>query len=146
MTCKVMDKHLRLLAPRALGARFLRLDARKAPFFVAKLKVRVLPTLVFFKDGVATGRQTGFEGLVNSAADQDFPTARLLRALMLGGVLGEAARKDASEGGEEDEDEGFGGGGGEGFEARLARARSAMVAGLASGSHGGGGGGSGGDD
>jgi hypothetical protein len=138
MTCKVMDKHLRLLAPRALGARFLRLDARKAPFFVGKLKVRVLPTLVFFKDGVATGRQTGFEGLVSAAGDQDFPTARLLRALMVGGVLGEAARKDAAEGGddEEDEEEGFGGGGGSQFEAKLARARAAMAAGLAGGGGG----------
>ena len=39
MTCKVMDKHIRAIAPRAVGARFLRLNAQKAPFFVAKLKV-----------------------------------------------------------------------------------------------------------
>jgi phosphate transport system permease protein len=66
----------------------VRINAAKAPFFVPKLKVKVLPTLVFFRDGVATGRQTGFEGLVRAASDQDFPTLRLLRAMQLAGVLG----------------------------------------------------------
>ncbi len=137
ITCKVMDKHLRALAPRALGARFLKLEAQKAPFFTAKLKVKVLPTLVYFRDGVATGRQTGFEGLVNCATDQDFPTLRLLRAMQLGGVMGEAARKAAAEGEGEDEDDGEGGvgggsrggGGGAGgtFEAKLAAARARML-------------------
>ena len=126
ITCKVMDKHIRSIAPRALGARFLKLEAKKAPFFVAKLKVQVLPTLVFFKDGVATGRQTGFEGLLSESKDQDFPTARLMRILMLGGVLGEAARKSALEGGGDEDDEdgdgerrGEGGGGGLSFEEKL---------------------------
>ncbi len=140
MTCKVMDKHLRALAPRALGARFLKLEAKKANFFTAKLKVKVLPTLVYFRDGVATGRQTGFEGLVGAATDQDFPTLRLLRAMQLGGVLGDAAQREAAEGGGggEDEEEGeggvgggaAGGGGGAGgsFEAQLARARAKMLA------------------
>ena len=137
ITCKVMDKHLRALAPRALGARFLKLEAKKANFFTAKLKVKVLPTLVYFRDGVATGRQTGFEGLVRAATDQDFPTLRLLRARQLGGVLGDAARREAAEGGEEDEEEeggvgggaaGGGGGAGGSFEAQLARARAKMLA------------------
>ena len=138
ITCKVMDKHLRALAPRALGARFLKLEAKKANFFTAKLKVKVLPTLVYFKDGVATGRQTGFEGLVSQATDQDFPTLRLLRAMQLAGVLGEAARREAAEGAGEDEGEeeggigggaaGGGGGAGGSFEAQLARARAKMLA------------------
>ena len=66
MTCKVMDKHLRALAPRCVSVKFVRINANKAAFFVAKIKVKVLPTLAFFVDGVLIGRQTGFEGLVKS--------------------------------------------------------------------------------
>lgn len=132
MSCKVMDKHLRLIAPRAVGARFLRINASKAPFFTAKLKVKVLPTLVFFRDGVATGRQTGFEGLVSSATDDDFPTAKLMRHLSIAGVLGDKAAAAAMEkGGEADSDDndededGFGGVGG--LNEKLKNARVAMV-------------------
>ncbi len=123
VSCKVMDKHLRGIAPRAIGARFLRLNAKKAPFFTAKLKVKVLPTLVFFKDGVATGRQTGFEGLVSSATDEDFPTARLMRHLAIAGVLGDAAAIRAAEGDGDDDEEEDGAPGGD----RLERARAAMM-------------------
>jgi thioredoxin-like negative regulator of GroEL len=79
ITCKVMDKHLRAIAPRMLSAKFLRIDAPKSPFFVAKLKIRTLPSVAMFVDGVLVGKQTGFEGLVSSATDEDFPTARLAR-------------------------------------------------------------------
>lgn len=137
MTCKVMDKHLSALAPRVLGVRFLKLNATKAPFFVPKLKVRVLPSVVFFVDGVAVGRQTGLQGLVSSATEQDFPTSRLLRVIQAAGLCGAEARAAALE--EEDEDDedgagggagggGGGGGAGESMSARLARMRAAMAA------------------
>jgi len=133
VSCKVMDKHLRAIAPRAVGARFLRLNAAKAPFFVPKLKVKVLPTLVFFRDGVATGRQTGFEGLVSAATDEDFPTAKLVRHLAIAGVLGDkaaaaAAERDGDEDDDDDDEDGAaGGGGGASFATKLARARAAMA-------------------
>ena len=126
-----MDKHLRIIAPRAVGARFLRINASKAPFFTAKLKVKVLPTLVFFRDGIATGRQTGFEGLVSSATDEDFPTAKLMRHLGIAGVLGDKAAAALMErGGEADSDEegeegDYGGVGG--MEEKMKNARIAMA-------------------
>jgi hypothetical protein len=46
-----MDKHLKKIAARALQTKFLRINASKSAFFVAKLKVKVLPSLVFFVDG-----------------------------------------------------------------------------------------------
>eukprot|EP00906_Rhabdomonas_costata_P023505 RCo033813 len=61
--CKVMDKHLRELAFSMMAVKFLKLDAEKARFFVGKLAIRTLPTVVFFRDGVAFGRVVGFEGL-----------------------------------------------------------------------------------
>lgn len=123
MTCKVMDKHLRLLAPRCIGVKFVRIDAQKAAFFVAKLKIQVLPTLAFFVDGVLIGRQTGFDGLVSSAADQDFPTLRLLNVLRVAGMLGDAEKKAAAEEEGDEDEEGGGGGGGGGGGAAAARRR-----------------------
>jgi hypothetical protein len=131
MSCKVMDKHLRVLAPQILTAKFLRINAAKAPFFVAKLKIKVLPSLAMFEDGVLCGRQTGFEGLVSSANEQDFPTFRLKFALRQAGMMGEAAVRKAADNDEEDEEgltgaAGAGGGAGD-FAARLAMAREAML-------------------
>ena len=61
--CQLMDQKLRELAGRHIETKFLRLNAEKAPFFVQKLAVRTLPTVVYFEDGVAVSRQTGFEGI-----------------------------------------------------------------------------------
>jgi len=61
--CKIMDMHLSRCSRKFFGTRFVRLDAEKAPFFVEKLRIKTLPCAIFFKDGVAVGRQVGFEGL-----------------------------------------------------------------------------------
>uniref|UniRef100_A0A7S2BP56 Thioredoxin domain-containing protein n=1 Tax=Alexandrium andersonii TaxID=327968 RepID=A0A7S2BP56_9DINO len=61
--CKIVDMHLGKCAKKFFGTRFVKLDSEKAPFFVEKLKVRTLPCVVFFVDGVAKGRQVGFDGL-----------------------------------------------------------------------------------
>lgn len=83
-TCQVMDKHLKKLTTKYIPVRFVRISASKAPFFVEKLNIRVLPTVVMFKDGIALDRQVGFEGL---SEDDDFPTEKLERRLHTGGVL-----------------------------------------------------------
>jgi len=61
--CKIMDMHLRRCTKKFFGTRFVRLDAEKAPFFVQKLAIKTLPCAVVFNDGVAKGRQIGFDGL-----------------------------------------------------------------------------------
>jgi hypothetical protein len=71
--CKIMDMHMLRCARKFFGTRFVKLDAEKAPFFVDKLKIRTLPCAVVFNDGVAKGRQTGFEGLPGD----EFPTVQL---------------------------------------------------------------------
>ncbi|KAJ0396070.1 hypothetical protein P43SY_008752 [Pythium insidiosum] len=102
--CKIMDMHLNRLAKHHIECKFLKLNAEKAPFFVDKLRVRVLPTVVGFRDGVAfPQRIIGFDGL--SADDEDeelstfgsraghkkpsdtFPTIALARRLEAIGVL-----------------------------------------------------------
>jgi thiol-disulfide isomerase/thioredoxin len=63
--CKIMDMHLAKLAHSHIECKFLKLNAEKAPFFVEKLMIRVLPTVVCFKDGVAfPERVIGFDGLI----------------------------------------------------------------------------------
>lgn len=73
--CKIMDMHLRKCAKKFFGSRFVRLDSEKAPFFVDKLQIRTLPCVVVFNDGVAKGRQVGFEGLTDGG--EEFSTTQL---------------------------------------------------------------------
>ena len=69
--CKIMDFHLERIAPMHLKCKFVRIDAEKAPFFVAKLQVRTLPTLIVFDDGKAIQRLTGFDGLAIDPKEPD---------------------------------------------------------------------------
>ena len=50
------------------------LNAEKAPFFVGKLAIKVLPTIVCFHEGVAKERLTGFEEL---GMNDEFKTEEL---------------------------------------------------------------------
>ena len=143
-----MEKHLRLLAAAAPQTKFVALNATRSPFFVAKLKVRTLPTLVFFVDGVAVGRQLGYDGLritaapvaggaaaraaagaggASSAASTDFSTASLARVLRAAGVLGTLPLGGGLDN-EEDDDEDDGG---EGAAAAAAARRRRVASGSA---------------
>ena len=83
--CKIMDHHLKAIAtnPHHLSCKFVRIDAEKAPFFVGKLKIKTLPTVIVFKDGQTIERLLGFEGLTSPSTNRrandidNFPTSRL---------------------------------------------------------------------
>jgi thiol-disulfide isomerase/thioredoxin len=79
--CKLMDHHLKKIAPLHLSCKFVRIDAENTPFFVAKLNIKTLPTLIMFRDGKAIDRLTGFEGLSDRKNPDEFPTSRLGRWL-----------------------------------------------------------------
>lgn len=81
--CKIMDKHLKLLAPRYFTTRFCRIHAPDTPFFVAKLSVQMLPCVIFFVNGVAADRVVGFDEL---GAKDDFATEALEARMKLCGV------------------------------------------------------------
>jgi len=59
--CKIVDKHLRIIAQKHLSCKWLTLDAEKAPFFVSKLAIQMLPTVIVFKDGVVHEQFSGFD-------------------------------------------------------------------------------------
>merc|ERR1712054_699595 len=59
--CKIVDKHLRIIAQKHLSCKWLTLDAEKAPFFVTKLAIQMLPTVIVFKDGIVHEQFNGFD-------------------------------------------------------------------------------------
>eukprot|EP00968_Pinguiococcus_pyrenoidosus_P012497 scaffold1097_cov246-Pinguiococcus_pyrenoidosus.AAC.14 len=82
--CAVLDMHLERLCQHHLETKFIKINAEKAPFFVQKLSVRTLPTLVYFEDGVAQSRQIGFSGIADEEglqAEETFPTENLRKRL-----------------------------------------------------------------
>ena len=53
---KILTEHLSMLAQRHLEARFICVDAEKAPFITEKLNIWMLPTIVCLKDNKARQR------------------------------------------------------------------------------------------
>jgi len=82
--CKIIDKHLQIIAADHKECKFLKLDAEKTPFFVNKLAVKVLPTICLFKKGVLVDQVVGFEEL---GGRDDFKTVILSRRLVQSGVI-----------------------------------------------------------
>ena len=95
-----MDHHLKRIAPLHLNCKFVRIDAEKAPFFVGKLNIKTLPTLLIFKDGKTVNRLLGFDGLSNSRNPDEFTTSSLGRFLESTGAI-EYEGPESDEEGEE---------------------------------------------
>lgn len=96
--CKIMDKHLKSLAPRHMDNKIIKLDAENAPFFVAKLGVKTLPCVILFRKGIAVDRLIGFQDM---GGKDDFATRTLEALLIKKGIVSEK-KKD-----EDDEDGGY---------------------------------------
>jgi len=90
-TCKVMDHHLDIICRKHTETKFVKINAEKCPFFVAKLQVQVLPTVICFMDGVAFDRIVGFEDL---GGDENFPTLVLTRKLVKTGCIMALTQKE----------------------------------------------------
>jgi thiol-disulfide isomerase/thioredoxin len=86
--CKIMDHHLQIIAEKNIECKFVRINADKAPFFIHKLKVKTLPTLMVFQNGIVVDRLIGFEGLSGDSADPDsWHTGRLQAWLSRTGAI-----------------------------------------------------------
>lgn len=88
--CKVMDHHLQILAKRHIETKFVKIDAAKTPFFVQKLSIRTMPTLIFFVDGVAKDKLIGFEGLSDDLPiyqEDEWKTIKLSKLLAKAGMI-----------------------------------------------------------
>ena len=89
--CKIFDMHLRNISKKHTETKFASLDAEKAPFFVTKLQIQVLPTIICFYNGVATDRVVGFEEL---GGKDEFPELLLVRRLINSGCLDASNKKE----------------------------------------------------
>ena len=72
--CKIVDKHLTLLASKHLETKFIKINAEKVPFLVERLRIKVLPTVCLAKNGKTVDYIVGFNDLGGS---DDFPTEML---------------------------------------------------------------------
>ncbi|KAI3461938.1 hypothetical protein Pfo_018601 [Paulownia fortunei] len=88
---RIMDKHLKSLAPRHVNTKFTKLDAENAPFFINKLGIRTLPCVILFRKGVAVDRLVGFQDL---GGKDDFTTKTLENLLLKKGLIEEKKQHD----------------------------------------------------
>lgn len=89
--CKIMDKHLKSLAPIHVDTKFLKLDAENAPFFVTKLGIKTLPCVILFRNGIASDRLVGFQDL---GGKDDFSTKTLEGLLVKKGIIKENKKEE----------------------------------------------------
>lgn len=82
--CSIMHTHLETLAPRHFETKFAKMNVEKAKFFVEKLKIRVLPVVICFENGIVIDRIVGFDDIGNS---DDFQTEVLEQRLQTSGVI-----------------------------------------------------------
>lgn len=92
--CKIVDMHLEKICREHEEACFVKMDAERCPFFITKLQIQMLPTIIMFIDGVAADRITGFDEL---GGVDDFPTINLTRKLVYSGVIKGKNRKERGE-------------------------------------------------
>jgi hypothetical protein len=83
-SCKTFDDRIRTLCKKFVRTKFIHIDSDKAPFFVEKLAIRILPCLVCFENGVAIDRLIGTMELGNC---EDFSAALLALRLAEKGCL-----------------------------------------------------------
>ncbi|XP_059446003.1 thioredoxin domain-containing protein 9 homolog [Corylus avellana] len=82
--CKVMDKHLSILAKQHIETRFVKIHAEKSPFLAEKLKIVVLPTLALIKNAKVDDYVVGFDQL---GGTDEFSTEELEERLAKAQVI-----------------------------------------------------------
>ena len=91
--CKIVDKHLEILAPKYIATKFARIDAVKAPFFVQKLDIMIMPFVGMFEDGKMVGRLDGLDML---GGDEDFETEIMECVIGASGAISYKPPEDGS--------------------------------------------------
>ncbi|CAH9081857.1 unnamed protein product [Cuscuta europaea] len=82
--CKVVDKHMRMLAEQHIETRFVKIHAEKSPFLAEKLRITVLPTIALVKNAKVEDYVVGFDEL---GGKDDFSTEELEERIAKAGVI-----------------------------------------------------------
>ncbi|KAM9804878.1 thioredoxin domain-containing protein 9 [Neosynchiropus ocellatus] len=64
--CKILDKHLAILAKKHVETKFIKLNVEKAPFLTERLRIKFIPTLALLVDGKTKDYVVGFTDLGNT--------------------------------------------------------------------------------
>lgn len=72
--CKIVDKHLQILAQKHMETKFVKINAEKCKFLVERLRIVVLPTICLAREGKTVDYVVGFDDMGGS---DDFPTEML---------------------------------------------------------------------
>eukprot|EP00127_Corallochytrium_limacisporum_P002635 Clim_evm71s134 gene=Clim_evmTU71s134 len=71
----LVEDHLRSIARKYFSVKFVAIDVRGCGFLVDKLKLKVMPVVVCFKDGITIDRIEGFDGIrgaVDSCSKEEY--------------------------------------------------------------------------
>ena len=82
--CLILDKHLRNIAHKHQETLFIKINAQASPFLVQKLKLKILPAIYYFENGVSKDSLVGFEEL---GGDDGFKELDLSRRLAATGAI-----------------------------------------------------------
>ena len=82
--CKIIDKHLDIIAKKHIETRFVKVDAEKCLWLAQRLKIKVLPTLACIKDSKTKDYIVGFDDL---GGVDEFPTEMLEWRLSLAEMI-----------------------------------------------------------
>ena len=84
MRCKIVDKHLDVIARKHIETKFVKLSVERAPFMVERLHIKTLPTIVLMIDNIVKDKIIGFTDLGNH---DEFSTETLEWRLGCSGVI-----------------------------------------------------------
>lgn len=85
--CRQMNDVLRSVAESHVGVRVFAIEASKAEFLVARMKIKVLPFVVAYQGGQEAGRLVGFEGVGQDHVTQAGLEAWMARVGLIGNRL-----------------------------------------------------------
>jgi len=72
--CKIVDKHMEILAKKHIESRFVKIDAERAMWLAQRLKIKVLPTIACILNSKTKDYIIGFDDL---GGVDEFPTEML---------------------------------------------------------------------
>lgn len=82
--CKIVDKHLQILAGKHIEALFCKINAEKCPFLTQRLRIKIIPTVGLIVDSKTKDFIVGFTDLGNR---DDFTTATMEWRIAQSGVI-----------------------------------------------------------
>lgn len=65
--CQILDDQLKIIAEKHLQVKFVRINVQDCPFLIEKLKIKILPCVISYKDGIEVDRSVGFSKFGNHA-------------------------------------------------------------------------------